>query len=533
MRRAVHVCPPPPTLPLPPLTALSPFSSLHWAAIWRRATLWGVAVSALHTVPAHGQTPPPPAPTPPHAVIAPGTGLAFSAELARATFDSAWSRIANTHYDPAMGGIDWDGVRTTLRPRAEASQSNAELRQVLREMLGTLGLSHFAVFPAESGTDEAGGGSGDGGSGDGGSGDGGSGGADPGLELRWIDESLLVLRVREGSAAALAGIQPGWEVLQIGGWSPLDLVAELSAEPEAGDRALGSTPDAFRSYVLTQTASNRLSGAPGSYVEVLLRGGDEVEQTLSLPRSPPQGTPVRFGNLPPIPVAFSASTLSLPDGGEVGWIRFSAWFPIVAADFAEAVDRFRGSRGMIVDLRGNPGGVGGMIMGVAGHFYGTSVDLGEMTLRDATLRFPVNPQRVTADGRSVEPFAGPVAILVDPMSASTSELFAAGLQATGRARIFGETTAGQALPAVVIPLPNGDRLMHVIADYTAPGGIRLEGRGVIPDVLAPPSRAALLQGEDTALMQALTWIAGGGDVEVAPLSGAPPLPVPPTLHPIP
>jgi carboxyl-terminal processing protease len=527
MRRAVHVCPPPPTLPLPPLTALSPFSSLHWAAIWRRATLWGVAVSALHTVPAHGQTPPPPAPTPPHAVIAPGTGLAFSAELARATFDSAWSRIANTHYDPAMGGIDWDGVRTTLRPRAEASQSNAELRQVLREMLGTLGLSHFAVFPAESGTDEAGGGSGDGGSGDGG-----SGGAGPGLELRWIDESLLVLRVREGSAAALAGIQPGWEVLQIGGWSPLDLVAELSAEPEAGDQTLGSTPDAFLSYVLTSTASNQLSGATGTHVEVLLRGGDETEQALSLRRNSPPGTPVRFGNLPPIPVDFSARALPLPDGGEVGWIRFSAWFPIVAADFAEAVDRFRGSRGMIVDLRGNPGGVGGMIMGVAGHFYENAVDLGEMTLRDATLRFPVNPQRVTADGRSVEPFAGPVAILVDPMSASTSELFAAGLQATGRARIFGETTAGQALPAVVIPLPNGDRLMHVIADYTAPGGIRLEGRGVIPDVLAPPSRAALLEGEDTALTQALIWIAGGGELEVGPLSGAPPSPIPHTPDPI-
>ena len=58
------------------------------------------------------------------------------------------------------------------------------------------------------------------------------------------------------------------------------------------------------------------------------------------------------------------------------------------------------------------------------------------------------------------------------------------------------------------PLPGGDVLVHAIADFTGPGESRLEGTGVIPDVAAAPTRAALLSGRDNALAAALEWIAG-------------------------
>jgi carboxyl-terminal processing protease len=79
------------------------------------------------------------------------------------------------------------------------------------------------------------------------------------------------------------------------------------------------------------------------------------------------------------------------------------------------------------------------------------------------------------------------------------------MQTTGRARIFGEATSGQALPAVVTRLPNGDALMHVIADFTAPDGTRIEGRGVVPDEPTPIARAALLAGDDPAIESAVRW----------------------------
>jgi len=107
----------------------------------------------------------------------------------------------------------------------------------------------------------------------------------------------------------------------------------------------------------------------------------------------------------------------------------------------------------------------------------------------------------------VRPYAGPVAILVDEMSASTTEFFAAGLQEVGRARIFGMRTSGQALPAQLTSLPNGDVLYHAVADFTTPKGVRMEKDGVAPDDATPLTRRDLLAGRDAQLEAALAWIA--------------------------
>src|SRR4029079_9961332 len=107
------------------------------------------------------------------------------------------------------------------------------------------------------------------------------------------------------------------------------------------------------------------------------------------------------------------------------------------------------------------------------------------------LRFVANPRLVNANGERVQPFAGPLAILVDSMSGSASECFAGGMQSIDRARIFGQTSMGQALPALFDRLPNGDVLIHAYGDFVTSKGTRLEGRGVIPDESIPLDRADL------------------------------------------
>ncbi|HEX2718360.1 MAG TPA: S41 family peptidase, partial [Gemmatimonadaceae bacterium] len=171
-----------------------------------------------------------------------------------------------------------------------------------------------------------------------------------------------------------------------------------------------------------------------------------------------------------------------------------------------ALGTIRDCRGVVLDLRGNPGGVAGMVMGTGGHFLDSTISLGTMRSRQGELRFVVNPRRVDAAGRIVTPFAGPLAILVDPMTASTSELFAAGLQRIGRARVFGEQSAGQALPAMMERLPSGDVFVHAIADLADPDGERIEGDGVVPDEIVPLTVEALARGSDAALEAALAWI---------------------------
>jgi carboxyl-terminal processing protease len=147
-----------------------------------------------------------------------------------------------------------------------------------------------------------------------------------------------------------------------------------------------------------------------------------------------------------------------------------------------------------------------MISGVAGHLFATPELLGRMQTRAAPLVFYANPRLVTPEGVRVEPYAGPVALLVDELTASASECFAGALQSLGRARVFGRQTLGQALPALTRRLTNGDILMYVVGDFVTATGRRLEGEGVRPDQVVPLSLPVLRTGRDATLEAALRWI---------------------------
>jgi carboxyl-terminal processing protease len=107
---------------------------------------------------------------------------------------------------------------------------------------------------------------------------------------------------------------------------------------------------------------------------------------------------------------------------------------------------------------------------------------------------------------SKDRFDGPIVVLVDGLSASTSELFAAGLQELGRVTVVGTTSAGMSLPSIIETLPDGDLLQFVTADLHTPGGARLEGVGVVPDVVVPWDEASLLAGTDPQLDAALSHL---------------------------
>ena len=152
------------------------------------------------------------------------------------------------------------------------------------------------------------------------------------------------------------------------------------------------------------------------------------------------------------------------------------------ASFQQTVENCKACDGLIIDLRGNPGGIGGMAMGMAGFLVDKpNQRLGTMYLRDSTLNFVVNPR--------ANVFSGPVAVLVDGCSASTSEIFAGGLKDLGRARVFGTHTAAAALPSAFERLPNGDGFQYAVANYISEGGQPLEGLGVTPDVVVELTRA--------------------------------------------
>lgn len=395
-----------------------------------------------------------------------------------ALFDEVWKTINDSFYDPTFGGLDWPGVRDELRPKAAAATSVDAARAVVNEMLGRLKRSHFALLPGSASADDDMALRGE---------------ATVDLEFRALGGDVVITRDRSEILLGPVGRLTGRRILTIDG---------RNVVPASGTPPL----------MTWRRVNAALHGSEGSIAVLELAPTDPDPSTArpaiaKLPRRILPGVPVQFSNLPLMRARVDHYMAKTPGGRGVGVIGFNIWMAQINDPVAAAVDAFRGADGLIFDLRGNPGGLAAMIDGVAGHVLERADLLGTMRMRQVPqLKFLVNPRTTTIDGRVVKPYSGPLAILVDEMTASASECFAGGLQDLGRARIFGRTSMGQALPASTRRLANGDVLEYVIGDFVTSKGRSLEGSGVVPDEIQPLSVASLMAGNDDPMRAALAWI---------------------------
>lgn len=416
------------------------------------------------------------------------TGCAASQEatadlrLRLETFDKVWSTVKEKHFDPSQledpkKGLSWDGLRGEFRARVEKSASMDETRQILREMISRLGLSHFHIIGADIYRDLDAGPGGDG---------------RIGVEVAVIEGKAYVLSVEPKGPAAAKGILPGWRIVRAGGRELEPVLARIA---QTKDHPL-RIPSTQRAFLLS-----RMSAMVGDQVELELEDGAGQMRKISVPCEPPRGAATRFGFMPPQPVWMEVQKKQAAPNETVGVFKFNLFLdpPRLTAEVQKAVDACVRCKGFVIDIRGNPGGIGALAMGLGGFFVKEpGLQLGQMLRRDMNLNFILNPR--------LPGFDGPLAILVDGSSGSTSEIFAGGMQDVKRARIFGSRTMGAALPSVVEKLPNGDGFQYAVANYVSHSGRTLEGYGVIPDEEVKLTREALLAGKDPVLEAALTWI---------------------------
>lgn len=391
------------------------------------------------------------------------------------SFETLWSTVRDHNPDPKLNNLDWQAVHDSLKPRVERAKSADEVRIILREMIAKLGLSHYAIIPADlyavivdppalaAGTNST-----------------------SGIETAILDGKAVVKNVAPDSPAANAGVQRGMVLEGIDG-TRLDGTSSLT-DAESRRRA-------------ARAITRKLSGPADTPLKLDLLDSNGQPIHVEVGRADPKGSRVEssnveFGNLPTTRLEFESKALA--DG--VGYIRFNAFLDPVTLmpRFESALRGFARAPGIILDLRGNPGGIGIMAMGIAGFFVDESGrQLGEMKMRDATLKFTVFPRAETYSGR--------LALLIDEGSASTTEILAQGLQDLKRAHIFGTRSAGAALPSDIIRLPNGDGFQYPTATYTSAKGRVLEGNGVIPDVEVRETRESIAAGRDPVIEAALEW----------------------------
>jgi carboxyl-terminal processing protease len=200
------------------------------------------------------------------------------------------------------------------------------------------------------------------------------------------------------------------------------------------------------------------------------------------------------------------STDVLPSGS--GYIRFDGFQPSVSKPFKQALERFHNSPGIVIDLRRNGCGDLSVLLPMAGYFF----DKKTLFAKDATrsgkplsefagiLRLPLELY-VGRSGDQI--YGGPVVILVDARSASSSEVFAAGMQDTQRAKIIGSPTCGCVL-GIAKPrvLKGGGVLEMSEVAWFSPKGRKLEGAGIVPDEAVAPTLGDLLAKRDPVVAEA-------------------------------
>jgi carboxyl-terminal processing protease len=399
-------------------------------------------------------------------------GWASASPVQEAVFEAVWKEISTNYYDPEFGGKDWDAIGKAYRQRLSLIEDSGSFDGLITEMLRELGESHFSL--ASPSFNELMPNSWRGG--------------DAGMDLSVVGNRVIVHRVQPEGAADVAGVRAGYELVSVDGIR----VADLRRQIVKSGVLKNIVP-----YYLKEATRNRFLGTPGKRIACRLREGRIGRmENLEVELQPYQGRmSAQLGHLAESPMAFEARKLD----SSIHYLRFDLWFPSLMEEMRSIIRGLdSGTQGLIIDIRGNPGGIGLMATGLAGMLVDEEYEMGRMQLRRGHMNFNVYPQKGA--------YLGQVAVLIDSNSISTSEIFAADMRESGRARLFGSRTAGAALPSVFKKLPNDYYLQMAIADYITFRGNRIERLGVLPDEEVALSPSELRRGEDSVIEAARKWI---------------------------
>lgn len=380
------------------------------------------------------------------------------------TFEQVWEIVRLKYFDPTIACLDWPAIRVEYGVKLASAADTTTAYAVIDAMLGRLGQSHFRVLPP--GGDE----------------DAPRGSASAPLHVRWIDDRVIVVDGAVGGRPS--GVPAGAELVSIDG--------RLVAEVVERARAKSERPSEL-AFEVSLGVHRRLMGEDGAprLVRFLEPGPRGKEREVEVKCVPPAGESVSLGNLHDVPTRVEWRMVA---GTKVGYLAFNYWMlPMVKRVEAAMGDlRGAGMEALILDLRGNPGGVGAMSVPVARMILREDGSLGTLHFRDFKQEFKVsgNP----------DAFAGEVVLLVDEGTASTSEIFATGLRDLGRVRIVGgRASAGAALPSLIERLDGGATLQYVVGDYHSSKGSVAEGDGVAPDLVVREAREDFAAGRDPVL----------------------------------
>ena len=389
------------------------------------------------------------------------------------SYDTVWQTVNEHHYDSTFGGLDWNEIYDRYYDLVANVKDDAGFMEIVNKMLAELKLSHYAVFHVEelaaSGSPLISDGT-------------------IGLDIRLLDDKAVVTSVKAGFPAAEAGLKIGYVLESIDGVSVDQIITEVES------REIPICNDRKRLSDIADNICGRFFGDAGTSISLTFRDELNNLHEAKLIKEQRLGETIIDESLPPFYVDFHNVRLE----GNIGYVSFTAFLPPVDEYFSQVIDTMGDMRGLIIDIRGNPGGMHEVGEAIVSKLIQEETLFSIFRYRNRTEEVVVRPNGKTYDG--------PVVVMIDVMNASASERFSGCIQSIGRAVIIGERSSGSVGPSDVKKLPNGASFMYLIAQSLTPDGTVLEGHGVIPDITVGLDRQALLRGQDTQLDRAMDYV---------------------------
>jgi carboxyl-terminal processing protease len=244
---------------------------------------------------------------------------------------------------------------------------------------------------------------------------------------------ITVVSVNPGSPAEQAGLMPGDVILEIDGVS-----------------TQGMTVD--------QTVA-KVQGPAGTQVNLLVQHqGESTPVTLTITRA-----------------SIQPQTVTLEMVGDIAHITISEFSDTTDSQLTPILQQIaaNGAKGIIIDLRDNPGGPEQAVVDVASHFVSGTI---------LTVKYNDGSEDVVKSVKQSVTTDLPMVVLVNANSASASEVFTGAMQDYKRATIAGTVTFGKGSVDQFYVLPDGSAIYLTIARWYTPNGHLIEGQGITPDV---------------------------------------------------
>ncbi len=397
------------------------------------------ALSATQTLP--------PAQTP-ERLISPTVTLApsstpVSASARQQIFEKVWQTIDENYLYADFHGLDWNGVWIEFAPKVQTVQSNEEFYQLMTEMVNRLGDHHSRFLGPNDAVEESVLTIGQ------------ESHVGIGVITAPTSDGAIIQHVFSGSPAARAGLRPRDRIIAVDG-APMALGRDIT-------------------------------GREGTEVRLTVVRPDKQTHDVVLKRQHVEGR-----------ISPTAARLH----GDIGYLSISTlWVNDMADQVSGALTDLvveRPLKGLILDLRGNPGGWRDVLTSVLGHFV--QGDVGFFFDRRHTRPLVIHD----TSGPDLRDL--PLVVLIDRQTSSYAEVLAAILQAEAGAYVIGTPSSGNTETIYAYELSGGARLWVAQEGFRLRNGMNLEGQGVQPDVVIDLDWTRYSEEKDPHILEALRYL---------------------------